>query len=193
MVRRHLLAAASVVLLACLLGACDTTSAPSPVTASTRPDAVHIAITRVVLSTREPPRALYGHTFTNASTVARLAQVLNAAPDEGAARELPYCGADYTTGTPPGYFGFPWYMFRLTFTAHGRQTVERVDMSMRCDGVGVRRGLAPTTVRLGVEVGANAAMQAALHDVVDYVPSLPGSGPGTRICGPPPPTPTPLP
>jgi hypothetical protein len=186
--RKHLPVAAALLLLAALLGACSANSAP-PVTARTPPDMVQLTVLytpgKAVSAT-----TVYRQTWTQAGEVRDLGAILNAAPDAQAARWLPFCGSGYPV-EPARWASDAQYMWRFVFTAHG-QTVERVDMSERCWGVGIRRGFAPTPDTLGVEVGENPAMVPALTALIPYQPQR-GTGSMNPRTYAVPPTPTPLP
>jgi hypothetical protein len=189
--RGHLLVVLGVVVLA--LGACGASPA---VTASTPPDTVHLVVTRLPRD-GTPSTTVYDHTYTDAATARQIADVLNAAPDKSAVTTLPWCGADGSNVTPE-FASFPWFMYRFTLSANGGQTVERVDESVRCGGVGIRRGFAPAPDTLGVEVGPNIDMMREEGALVSYLPPRSDQPPpGTRVNvytpAAWPPTPTPLP
>lgn len=126
------------------------------ITASTPPDAAQVTVTerkgvvvqnlQVQVVPNPAPVVVYQHTFTDTATVRQLQGWLNEPADASAA--LPICAADApNANTLHGAS----YTYTVTFAAH-EVTVERVAVAMRCFGMAIQRGYAPS-LALSNEVG----------------------------------------
>jgi len=146
--------------------------AAAGVTASTPPDAAQVTVTerkgvvvqggQVHVVPNPAPVVVYQHTFSDAATVRQIQGWLNEPAD--AHQALPDCTANApNANTMDGAA----YTYSTTFTAHG-VTIERVDVLMRCFGVSIQRGYAPSLILSG-EVGAGP--NAARISLLTYLPT----------------------
>lgn len=178
------------------------------VTATTPPDAVHVAVVRDALTISTVPvttgcpagyicgtdgpiqdthATVYDRTFADAATVRRLQTDLNGPNTHGGygVGGVPMCGADRESAVHNSSFVLT---YDIMFTARG-QAVEHVVISVRCGGVGMRQGYAPT-LALGAEQGAPDAILDVLTTTYSDLPHDPIPGGNLEMTHNPGPTPT---
>lgn len=155
--------------------------AAAGVTASTPPDTVQVTVTerrgytfpqgrQKVIVTDHAPVVVHQQTITDAATVRQFHDWLNEPAD--AHQALPICTANApNAATQDGAA----YTYTVTFTARG-ETVERVDVLMRCFGMAIQRSYAPS-LTLSNEVGAGPNVYRII--LLTYFPKDLAPGPDT--------------